>query len=83
MKAVSQMGDKAAFLFVLTLNGPSQFSSASPQTGPHEGLPGQEAVSTSHTQAQCLYTEVCRLPCLYWKVWGTKIIITKMHYSQI
>lgn len=47
-------------------SAPSPFSTS--QTGPHERLPGQEAVPSAHTQAQDPHTEVFRLPPLHRKV---------------
>lgn len=45
-----------------------QASDVSFQAGPQERLPGQEAVSSSHTQAQILHAEVQCLPLIHWKV---------------
>lgn len=67
-----ECGTKLRFSSLWLWTALDQFSSASTQTCPHEGLSGQGAISTSHTQAQSHYTEVCRLPCLHWKVWKKK-----------
>lgn len=55
----------------LTFNAPRPFLTLSVhvlKTSPHKRLPGQEAVSTPHSQAQGRHTEVLGLPHLHRKV---------------
>lgn len=54
----------------LTWNAPVLFPPLSTcfQIGPQERLSGQEAVSTSHTQAQGFHAEMCRVSRLHREV---------------
>lgn len=62
---------KTKLCSLLTFNAPCPFVTPSVhvlKTSPHERLPGQEAVSTPHSQAQGRHTEVLSLPHLHRKV---------------